>query len=251
MNNAVNEKEYLEIDVLQLFRALWKRFWLIVLSMVIAGGFLFWYSSFIIPPKYTASAMLYVNNSSISVGSASISISNQDLTAAQSLVKTYVVILKSRNVLEDVIADTGVAYTYDEFVEMISANSVDSTEVFEVKVQSHDPNEAELIANSICRLLPEKVEDIVDGSSVRIVDYAVVPAVKSAPSVTKYTMIGLIIGFLGSSAIVIVLELFDQYIRSEEYLMQTYSHIPVLAVIPDLDNSRSKDRYYNSYSREE
>ena len=241
-----NQKEYLEIDLLQLFSALWKRVWFILLAMIVVGGGMFWYSSFIIDPQYTASAMLYVNNSSISVGGASISISNQELTAAQSLVNTYVVILNSRNVLDDVIEDTGVAYTYEEIKEMISAAPVDSTEVFEVCVKSTDPAEAELIANSICRLLPEKVEDIVDGSSVRIVDYAVIPATKSAPSVTKYTAIGLLLGCLISSVIIIVSELFDQYIRTEEYLLQAYADIPVLAVIPDLESSHSKDRYYYS-----
>ncbi len=246
MSENLNEKEYLEIDILQLLRALWKRAWVILFTMLILGGGMFWYSSCVIPPKFTASAMLYVNNSSISVGGASISISNQDLTAAQSLVNTYVVILNSRNVLEDVIADTGVAYSYEDVKDMISAAPVDSTEVFEIRVRSTDPQEAELIANSICRLLPEKVEDIVDGSSVRIVDYAVIPSVKSAPSVTKFTASGMLIGLLGSALVIVVLELFDQYIRSEDYLLQTYADVPVLAVIPDLDNAHSKDQYYYS-----
>lgn len=238
--SAEEEKDYLEIDLVHLFQALWKRVWLIVLSTVLVGALVCWYAMFIITPKYTASAMLYVNNSSLSIGSVSIS----DLTAAQSLVDTYVVILKSRNVLEDVIEETGVTYSYEDMKNMISAAPVNSTEIFEVKVESASPEEAERIANCICRILPMKISDVVEGSSASIVDYAVVPSQKSSPSVTRYTMIGMIIGLLISAAGVVIMELFDQYIRSEEYLLQTYKDIPVLAVIPDLDEGTSKDRYY-------
>ena len=248
MNEQAIDKEFLELDVLQMFRALWKRMWLLLLSMIVFGAAMFWYSSFIIPPKYVARAMLYVNNSSISVGGAQISISSQDIIAAKSLVNTYVVILKSRNVLQDVIEETGVDYSYSQLKAMISAEAVESTEVFEVCVKSTDPAEAKLIADAICRLLPEKVEDVVDGSSVRIVDRAVKPASKSSPSVTKFTAIGMLIGLVVSVIFVIVLELFDQYIRSEDYLLQTFPDIPVLGVIPDLDSSgHHRDRYYSSH----
>jgi len=244
MNEHTAEKEFLEVDILQVLRAFWKRAWMLLLSMIVFGGMMFWYSSFIMPPKYVASAMLYVNNSSISVGNTQFSISSQDLLAAKSLVNTYVVILKSRNVIQGVIDETGVPYTYGELKEMISANPVEDTEIFEVRVESTDPAEAKLIADSICSLLPEKVEDVVDGSSVRIVDHAVTPKLKDSPSVTKFTALGMLIGLILSSVVVVVLELFDQYIRSETYLLQTFPNIPILGVIPDLDSSGHRDRYY-------
>lgn len=242
MAKNADEKDYLEIDLVHLFQALWKRAWIIALSTFLFGALVCWYAMFIIAPKYTASAMLYVNNSSVNIGS--VSISAQELTAAQSLVDTYVVILNSRNVLEDVIEETGVTYSYEELKNMISAGPVNSTEIFEVQVESTNAEEAMIIANSICNILPAKIADVVDGSSVSVVDRAVLPTQKSSPSVTRYTIIGMLIGFLISAVAVVIAELFDQFIRSEEYLLQTYKEIPVLAVIPDLDESVSKDRYY-------
>ncbi len=253
MSKNTTEKEYIEIDPVRLLRALWRRAWVIVLAIIVFGASLFWYSSMILKPQYTASAMLYVNNSPISVG-ASLSIESSDLIAAQSLVDTYAVILNSRKVLNDVIekAELQDKYSYEKLSTMITAEPVKETEVFEVSVVSYDPQEAELIANTICAVLPEKIEEIVNGAKPTIVDYAVVPSVKSSPNVTQHTVIGMLIGAVVSCAVLVVMELFDQYIRSEEYLLQTYADIPVLAVIPDLDDSSSKDRhsknrYYNNY----
>lgn len=253
MEKNEKDKEYLEIDPIQLLKALWRRLWIILLAMIVCGGSMFWYTKFIVPERFTAKAMLYVNNSSISIGNTPLSMSLTDLNAAKSLVNTYMIILTSRTVLNEVIAQTGVPYSCTDIKGMIDAESVNQTEIFEVRVTSFDPNESEQIANAICRILPEKIEDIMQGSSVRVVDYAVVPSVKSAPNVTNQTAFGLVIGFLLSAAAILIFEMMDQYIRSEEYLLQTFSDIPILAIIPDLDEHPSKKKsnyYYNSNRRE-
>ena len=90
-NNRENETE---IDLLQLAKALWHKAWAIVLVTLITAAMAFAGTKLFITPLYTASAMMYVNNSSISVGSTQVNLS--DLTAAQSLVETYMVILKTR-----------------------------------------------------------------------------------------------------------------------------------------------------------
>lgn len=234
--------EYYEIDLLQLMRAMWKRIWAIILAAVIGGGLAFSYASFFVTPLYEAEAMMYVNNSSISLGSTSVSISNGDLTAAQSLVNTYIVILKSRNTLEEVINTTGVDYSYAQMKSMLSANPVNSTEVFSITVTSDDPQEAELIANAIVDILPNKIADIVDGSSVRVVDYAVVPTGKVSPSITRYTAIGIVLGVVAACAVITILYMSDTLIHDEDYLIDTYK-LPVLAVIPDLSESSRNNDY--------
>ena len=240
---------YLEIDLLRLLKALWHRAWAIALAMLLFGGAAFAYSAFLVKPLYQAGAMLYVNNSSFSVGSTSFSITSSELTAAQSLVSTYVVLLKSRTTLETVIESADLDYSYGELVEMIDAHAVNGTEIFEVVVTSEDPQEAERIANTIARVLPEKISGIVDGSSVRVVDYAVVPSQKSSPNITMYTAIGILLGLALSCLIIILLEVFDDEIHDEDYLIQTYQ-LPVLASIPELLSNKSTESYYQYGSRQ-
>lgn len=237
--------EEMEIDLLKLAKALWHRAWAIVLAAAIFGGAALGYTALFVTPLYKAEALMYVNSSDISVGGAKVSISQGELTAAQSLIKTYAVILSTRTTLNDVIEQSGVSYTYEELKDMISAESVNSTEVFSITVTSPDPKEAELLANTIARVLPEKIASIVEGTSARIVDYAVVPSQKSSPSLTKNTMIGALLGFVLACGVIVVMELMDEQIHDPDYLIQTYD-IPVLAVIPDLLSEKSTNDYYQS-----
>ena len=247
-NQPVQREQELEIDVLELARALWKKAWAILLVAVIVAGSVLACTVVFIKPKYTAQTLLYVNSSNISLGSAKVSISASELSAAQSLVDTYIVILKTRTTLNDVIAQSGVPYTYEEIIEndMIKAEAVNSTEVFAIEVTSTDPKEAETMANTIGAVLPNKIASIVEGSSARIVDYAVVPSKKSSPNLTKNTLIGFVLGAFLAAAAVVVEKLMDTKVRDTDYLKQTYD-IPVLAVIPDLTSSGGKN--YSQYAK--
>lgn len=236
-----NANDEMEIDLLELLAALWKRVWAIILATVMFAAAALAGTVFFVTPKYEAQALMYVN-SSMAVGSK-LSISMAELNAAQSLIDTYAVILKTRTTLNDVIAQAGVSYSYEDMVEMISAASVNGTEIFAITVTSTSPQEAEQLANTIAEILPDKIASIVEGSSVRIVDYAVTPAHKASPSLTKNTIIGGMLGFVLMCGVVVVQFLMDDKIHDSDYLKETYS-IPVLAVIPDLLASKNENEYY-------
>ena len=225
------EKDTIEIDLLELAQAVWKKLWLVIIAVIIGTVAAFSYAKFMITPLYQSKSMLYVNNSSISVGSTSFSISTGELSAAQSLVKTYIVIMQSRQTLNAVIEQADLSYTYEQLSQMISAASVNDTEVFQIVVTSADPKEAELIVNTISDILPEKISDIVEGSSVRIVDYGVVPVYPVSPNTTRYALLGFLLAGVLSVGIIVLLELMNNTIRLEEYLIQTYD-LPVLASVP-------------------
>ena len=240
-------RDTMEIDLRELFGVLMRRIWSIILAALLCASAAFAYTFFLIDPLYQANALLYVNNSNISVGSSSLSITTGDLSAAQKLVSTYVVILKSRTVLNEVIETAGLNRSYSSLAGMISASAVDNTEVFRIVVTSTDPAEAELIANTIAEILPEKIPEIVNGSDVRVVDYAVVPSQRSSPSYTRNTAIGALVGAVLCAGIILLAYFFDEVIHSEDYLAQTYPEIPLLAVIPNMHPSKQRGGYGYGY----
>lgn len=241
-----NIGEYYTIDLLHIVKSLWQRAWMILIAGILAAGIGFSYSSFIITPKYSSSIMLYVNNSSFSLGNTSFSISSSEITAAQSLVKTYGELLNNRTTLERVKDEAKVDYTYLELSEMIEAAPSNETEIMKVTVTSHDPYEAAKIANCIAEILPIRISEIIDGASMEVVDSAVPELNKVSPSITKYTAIGLILGVFIACVAIAVVAMLDDTIHDEEYVLKTYDY-PILAKIPDLLNTGNKKYgYYSS-----
>lgn len=246
MNNPEkNSNDYYVVDLLHILRTLWHRAWIIVLTGLIAAAIGFCTAAYLITPKYSSSVMLYVNNSSFSLGNTSFSISSSEITAAQSLVKTYSEILNNRTTLERVAEKADVSYSYTELYRMIEAAPSNETEIMRVTVTSEDPNEAAKIANSIAEVLPVRISEIIDGASMEVVDSAVPEYNKVSPSITKYTAIGLIIGVLIAVIALVIIAIGDDTIHGEEYVLETYDY-PILAKIPDLLGSGSKRYEYYS-----
>ena len=186
-----------------------------------------------------------MNNSSISVGGTSVSISSGDLVTSRSLVDSYIVILNTKESLNDVIDYAGVDRTYEEVTQMISAEAVNETEIFEVAVTGTDPQEAEKIANAIAYILPKRISSIIEGTSAKVVEAAIVPVKPISPSYLKNTLIGFLLGFFATVLIIALRELFDLTIRSEDDISQCCKY-PVLASVPDMAAS-SKGGYDYSY----
>lgn len=248
---AASQKKEIELDLFQAVNILWQKALIIILAATIFGAASFTGTFFFISPKYKATTSMYVNNSSFSFGATSFSITSSELSASNTLVSTYIYILESRTTLEEVISEAGLSYTYEDLEKMIDARAVSDTAAFDVTVESENPVEAELVANTIAKILPDRIAEIVDGSSVRIVDYAIIPAHRSSPSYIKNTLIGALIGGILCSAVVLAVFVTSEKrnvdIRSVDDLKDMYPDIPVLALIPDMRISGKKGYYYSSY----
>lgn len=231
-----------EISFMRLFDAVMKKLWLVILMSILGAVLTFAITFFLITPKYESAAMFYVNNNALSVGDTSFSISSGDLTTSRNLVESYIVILNTRESLNDVIDYSNVDRTYKEIKDMISAAAVNETEIFEVVVTSEDPVEAEKIASAIAYILPKRISTIIEGTSAKVVDAAVIPSKPSSPNYIINTFIGFLLGFMLSIAAIVVTEMFDITVRNEEDIKQSCKY-PILAKVPDM-MSAGKGGYY-------
>ncbi len=243
VTNELRETDFAEIDLLELLKLLWHNIWNIVISLILCGSIAFSAAMFSIEPKYTSSAMMYVNNHSISLSAGSYAISASQISAARSLLDLYVIILQSRTTLEMAIEKADLPYTYAQLRSIVSAKAVNDTEIFSISATCTNPDDAKLIVDTLVEILPERISDIVDGSSVRVVDYAVRPVSRSSPSYTRYGMIGMFVGAVLSAAFIIIRDLMNTTVRDEDYLRYRYN-IPLLAVIPDAFGSSGKSYGY-------
>ena len=243
--NKENNQEVYELDLLRTLKVIWRYILLILASAIICGALAFGYAYQFISPQYQAQALMYVNNGTVNIGGTKVIVGGSDVSGARSVVSTYLVILKSRTTLNEVIEKAELDYTYEQLVEMVNAESLNGTEVFRVLVTSSDPQEAKLIANTITEVLPNTIGNVLRGADVRLVDYAVTPTHRLSPNYTRYTAFGLIIGALLSIAFVVIRDLLDDVVHDTDILHQTFSDIPVLSMIPDLNREGSGNYQYD------
>lgn len=244
----MNNDEVIEIDLKRIFDALVHKAWLVVIVSTVTALLTMLITFFFITPEYEAKAMFYVNNNSLSVGNASLSISSGDLTTSRNLVESYLVILNTWETLEEVIDYSGVDVSIGALEDMISAEAVNETEIFSVVITSTSPQEAERLANAIAHILPKRIDTIIEGTSAKIVSAALVPSRPSSPSYAKNTIIGFLLGFVAVAGVIVLQTIYDTTIYREEDVVQI-SKLPILASVPDMLGESKGGYYYYGQKR--
>jgi len=243
--NDILKNEEIELDIGRVIRAVLDRAWMVALITVLCAAVAIAGTYFLITPQYQASAKFYVNNNSRIPGDSASSMSSGDLSTSRNLVDSYLVILNTKETILEVIDYAGLDLPYDTIEKMISAEAVNETEIFEVTITSPDPEEALQIANAIAAVLPDRISTIIDGTSAKVVETAVLPAGPSSPSYPKNAVLGALFGMLLSVAIIVLREIFDVTIRGEEDISQCCEY-PILAEVPDMTASGKGGSYYET-----
>lgn len=233
-----------EIDLLPLLKALLLKLWLMLLVGFIVAAAVYGSTMIFIKPTYRSGFTAYINNQKAQSSDKSV-LTNQDLVAAQSLTKTYSHIICSNSVLSAALQSIDSDLTFKEFSRMVSTKIEDETELITVYVVNRDPQLACDLANAIVKTAPSYMSDIVEGSSMKIVDYPQVPESRFGPSYLKYGLFGFIFGFLVIAVIEIIRFFKDDSIKDENELEMRFS-IPVLGIIPDVAQSNKGGSSYYS-----
>lgn len=236
------EKDVIEIDLKDILMRLIKKAWIIVIVAIACAFIAFFYTKQTVTPLYKSDVLLFVNASSTSFGDIEVTVGASDASSGASLIDTYIVILETRDTLTAIKDYLNCDYSISELSSMISVNAVGSTAIFKVEVTNSDPEMAAEIATAITKILPSKISDIIDGTSVRVVDTAVVPTSASSPDYNQNAMMGLLFGAVASAAIIVLLGLLDKKIRSVDYVKNRYPDIPVLGIIPYVEVSKKNNK---------
>ena len=236
-------RESIEVDLQKLLLSYLSKWWLILLCAALAAGTAFLYTKYYVTPMYRASVTIYVNNSRSSETVDYISGSN--LSTSKQLVNTYVNIIQSDTVLEEVVFSSGLPMTPAQVRSVMSASQVDETELFKVHISHYDPEMAARIANAVADVAPAKIGEIVEGSSTKIIDYAKVPKSYYTPSYSRNMFVGAMIGTLLALAYTTVMYLLDVRIKDEEDLSQLFDY-PVLGQIPVFNQTAKRSDYETS-----
>lgn len=147
----------MEIGFRQLIHALRRWAWLITLATLFAGALVYLIASQQ-PPMYSATTTLLVNPQQAS-GIAD----GASLAASQALAQTYVLLVESGPVLENVIIALGLPYTREELAQKTRAAVVPGTQLIEIMATDPSPEDAARIAGGVAEQFEAQVENLTIG----------------------------------------------------------------------------------------
>ena len=233
----MERSDNIEIDLLQIFRMLLANLHILILAML-TGGFLMYYvSNELMSKKFESVTGIYVLNSAAQKENDTLT--GSDLDVGSKLTNDYAELLKSRTVMNRVIADLNLQNTYPEIANvtpdtissMVSIETSTNTRVLKIKVTDTNPTRAQDIANAVRKAGAEHIKNVMDIDAVNVVYEANLPDRPSSPNAKKNAMVGAILGFVVAAAILVINMLMDDTIKTQDDIMK-YLELSVLGMIP-------------------
>lgn len=224
-----------EIDLLQLFYALRNKIWVIIVTALLFSCGAAAFTRFFMTPTYTSEATLLVLSKETTLTSLA------DLQLGSQLTKDYTVLINSRPVLEEVIENLELDMDYKELKACITITNPSDTRILQLSVVQPDAQMAKAVVDELAEVASAFIGDQMEVTPPKIIEKGEIPIYKSGPSMQKNVVIGFLFGAVLVCAIVVVLELLNDSIKTEDDI-EKYLGIPTLAVVPDkgLDHGKKK-----------
>lgn len=233
----------------------------IIIITIIGGVAAFCVADFLMPIKYATSVKIYVK-SSANTGTGTTT--TTELTTARTLAETYIIILGDNSVYERVADKFMEEYEAEELEKAniplepdekgnlrvspsyikgcVSIASVNESEVLQISATTQIPQIAADICNYMVEVAPDVLRRVTKAGSVEEISAPKVPTAPSSPNVKKITVMGILVGIIGSMALVIILRYFNNKVMSSSDIREKFD-VPILAEIPNFDIKNKKGVY--------
>ena len=229
MNENLIQNEEIEIDLLELFHALLKKWWLILIGGMIGAIIMGAITQFMITPLYESSAMLYVLNKTTSVTTMA------DIQIGSALSSDFEVIAKSKPVIDTAIKqleeETGKKYTRKNITDALEVHNIDDTRLLKITITHEDSQIASDMANAVAEATSSQMAEIMKPEPPTIAEWAEPSENPASPSFLKNVVLGFLLVAVIICAFIVVLCILNDSIKTEDDINK-YLGVLTLATIP-------------------
>ena len=239
------------------------KIWLLITATVVFGVGAFLVSEFVITPRYESFTTMYVKNSAISTDPDA-SVALNDLYASKSLASTYMTVLSSNAVMEQVGTKLTELYDIDDLAMIFtvkndkirvssikrcfSMSAVNETEVIRITANTPNPEISADMCNILAQIAPDFLIRVVGAGSVEIIDSAVPDKSPVSPNVPLVSLIGAVIGFSMAVFFVLLLDYFDDTVKDTEELSERFKKA-ILGEVQMIDVDKAKGKIKSKSKR--
>lgn len=231
MQEQFENQDEIQIDLLDLARTIVRKWWVIVLCLVIGAGTMGIYTKTMLTPMYSASSSIYVLGTTTNISGYNLSLSNQ-------LTSDFTILAKSRPVVERVIEDLKLDTTYEGLVGSITVENPGETTIMKTTVTNSDPELARDISNAMSDAIRKRIAEVMDIEQPNVVEEAVTPKSPISPNVQKNVSFGALVGAALAVGILVLLYIMDDTIKNADDVKK-HLGIDTLAAFPAGGKKRS------------
>lgn len=232
--NAKSQDE-MELDLLEIFGVLMSRLWLIILSGILFAGATGVFCKFVATPIYTSTTQLCILSNTTSIASLS------DLAIGTQLTQDYIVVTKSRPVVEQVIENLELDMTYESLLAVTTVENPTDTRILSISVTNPDPTLAKQIVDQYAQVSRKRIAKLMDINEPGIIEEGHVAERKTSPTTTKNAMIAGILGIILACAVVIIRHMLDDTIKSSDDV-ERYLGLNTLGILPIEENALKEEQ---------
>ena len=208
-----------------MFYAVLSRWSVILLATVVLATLGYCYGRFLVTPQYASTSALYVLSKSTSITSMA------DIQVGANLTNDYMVVVKGRPVLEQVIENLELEETYDQLKEKVSVTNETNTRILTISVRDKDIKRAKTIADEIADVASAFISEKMDQDPPTIIQYGYTDTRAVSTSPNRYALYGAMLGFIISVTAAVLLYLLNDKIMTPEEL-EKRTGLNTLATLP-------------------
>lgn len=220
-----------EIDLKELFFALKKKAWVIIVAGLLTGCIAAGWTKFMITPMYSSTASVLVLSKETTLTSIA------DLQFGSQLAKDYQVLITSRPVLEEVIENLGLSMGYQQLESALTVENPGDTRILNLTVSNADPILACEIVDELAEVSSVYIGDKMEVTPPKIIETGEVALYPNSPNIKKNALMGVFAGAVIAAGIITVLNMMNDTIQTEEDIAR-YLNLSTFAVVPDKAQER-------------
>ncbi len=215
-------------------RAIWRRWWVILLTTVALTGIAVAFS-LMQTPIYEASITVLIGQERDDSQPGNLGINVQGL---QQLTQTMVTGINSRPVAEEVIRRQNLQIAPDEFLyDHLKVEQVANTQFIRVSYRDSSPQRAQQVANSVGEVFSEQVSEVspsANAITATVWEQAQRPGEPASPDLVFNAILGLMAGLILGMGLAFLLEYLDEGWDSAEEV-ELISGVPTFGAIPEFE----------------
>ena len=199
----------------------------IIICLVTALGTLIYYMAFKTEKYSTSTSLVLVKNENTEKNDT---IDQTDINLNQKLVSTYRHIIKSRLVLDQVITELKLNYSYNMIYNEVNVTAVEDTEIIKITVTDEDPELAVKIANKVSEIFSKEVIQLYKINNVSVLDSAQLPTYPSNYHTVRDIVLAIMVSFVIVSSVIFVVFYFDDSLSDNDNI-ESELEMPVIAKV--------------------